>query len=110
MCAQIITTTVQELISNTYPDIAHLHEKPMELLCETYHIGSALNIFFLFFLRSSIFFPNYRLRFKSSNLPTDIDVGGIATPRPIIRPWCAILTPKNDQSVAINDKLLMSCE
>ncbi|XP_025414746.1 uncharacterized protein LOC112686595, partial [Sipha flava] len=52
-----VVTTVQDLISKIYPDIAHIHDKPMEWLCER-----------------------------------------------------AILTPKNDQAVAINDTLLMSFE
>ncbi|CAI6357174.1 unnamed protein product [Macrosiphum euphorbiae] len=29
-----VVTTVQGLISKIYPDIAHIHDKPMEWLCE----------------------------------------------------------------------------
>ncbi|XP_029342279.1 uncharacterized protein LOC115033590 [Acyrthosiphon pisum] len=29
-----VVTTVQDLISKIYPDIAHIHDKPMEWLCE----------------------------------------------------------------------------
>jgi ATP-dependent DNA helicase PIF1 len=52
-----VVTTVQDLISKINPDIAHIHDKPKEWLCER-----------------------------------------------------AILTPKNDQAVVINDTLLMYFE
>jgi len=29
-----VVTTVQDLITKIYPDIAHIHDKPMEWLCE----------------------------------------------------------------------------
>jgi hypothetical protein len=29
-----VVTTVQDLISKIYPDVAHIHDKPMEWLCE----------------------------------------------------------------------------
>ncbi|CAI6376265.1 unnamed protein product [Macrosiphum euphorbiae] len=29
-----VVTTFQDLISNIYPDIAHIRDKPMERLCE----------------------------------------------------------------------------